>query len=48
MTVNNTNIRACPVEQSVRCAIGERPRRRAEILFVYDLDLLMNHRAADS
>jgi hypothetical protein len=25
MSVNNTDIRACPVEQSVRCAIGERP-----------------------
>src|SRR5882724_11157953 len=28
MSVNITNIRACPVEQSVRCAIGEQPRRR--------------------
>ena len=45
MSVNITNIRACPVEQSVRSAIQERPRHHSRILFVYDLDLLVDYLA---
>jgi hypothetical protein len=54
MSVNNTDIRACPVEQGVRCAIGERPlasalnSRNSQLstffpLLVYDFDLLVDY-----